>query len=152
MGVLAIADTLCGASAVTYADGAIGRVPERSICAAAGGERRRLWDAGAVRRGIEVESDSMKPALLFGGDYNAFALWSCRPRGTGEEPRFSFAAWLRAGWRLFRGLEKRKVWGEESEAERRDLIPLLVRRGGREAVGVVAHEPVFGVGDHNVGG
>ena len=85
--MLAIADTLCGVSAVTYADGAIGRVPKRSIRAAAGGERRRLYGTqGAVRRGIEVESDSMKPALLFGGDYNVYALWSCRPRGPGKNP------------------------------------------------------------------
>jgi len=45
-----------------------------------------VWDAGVVRRGIEVESDSMKPALLFGGDYNVYALWSCRPRGPGKNP------------------------------------------------------------------
>src|SRR5262249_20166380 len=71
-----------------------------------------IWDAGAARWGIEVGSDSMKPALLFGGDCNVFALWSCRPRGPAKNPA-KFRRWLHAGWRPFRGLEKRKVWGEE---------------------------------------
>jgi len=32
------------------------------------------------------------------------------------------------------------------------MIPLLVRRGGRKAAGVVAHKPRFGVSDHPVCG
>src|SRR5262245_28878397 len=94
----------------------------------------------------------MKPALLFGGDYNAFALWSCRPRGTGEEPRLSFAAWLRAGWRLFRGLEKTEgLGGGKRGRKARSYSPPREEgwprsgRGGRSRA-------KFGASDHPVCG
>ena len=33
---------------------------------------------------IDVEVDSMKPASLFGGDYNTYVLWAVPPRGAAE--------------------------------------------------------------------
>jgi len=33
---------------------------------------------------LEVEVDSMKPASLFGGDYNTYVLWVVPPRGAAE--------------------------------------------------------------------
>src|SRR5262245_31318639 len=55
------------------------RVPERSVHAAAGGERRRQHGTQGGTAGNRSRIDSMKPALLFGGDCNAFVLWPCRP-------------------------------------------------------------------------
>ena len=45
--------------------------------------------------------------------------------------------------------KKTEGLGEEKRGrKRRDPIPLLVRRGGCEVDGVVAHEPNLGVSDH----
>src|ERR1700740_3199908 len=45
-------------------------------------------DARVERRGgmteIEVHLDSLKPASLFGGDYNTYVLWIVPPRGPAE--------------------------------------------------------------------
>ena|SRR5262247_1898345 len=83
---LAEADTPREVSAVTYADGAGGQVPEPMY----GGRRWRAapptWSAGRYD-GDRVVSDSMKPALLFGGDYSAFVLVVVPPRGPAQNPR-----------------------------------------------------------------
>jgi hypothetical protein len=72
------------------------------------------------------------------------------PQGTGEEPRLKLRRMASRRMAPFQGTrKKRKVWGEEKRGrKRRDPIPLLVRRGGREVDGVVAHEPDLGVSDH----
>src|SRR3954462_13344718 len=45
-------------------------------------------DARVERRGgmteIEIRLDSLKPAALFGGDYNTYVLWIVPPRGPAE--------------------------------------------------------------------
>src|SRR5262245_18429832 len=93
----------------------------RSPCtAAAGGERRPRHGARDGTTGKRVVSASMKPALWFGGDYNAFVLVVVPPRGPAQNPRRMAS---------FHVLEnKRKVREEESEAERRD--PARGRRCG----------------------
>ncbi|HLH31255.1 MAG TPA: hypothetical protein VKY31_08635 [Terriglobia bacterium] len=71
-------------SAIVCAPGSNERISLRST--------DRLPEAsGAVRvecRGgtteIEVQADSMKPASLFGGDYNTYVLWVVPPRGAAE--------------------------------------------------------------------
>jgi hypothetical protein len=78
------ADALHEASVVVLTDRATETVPLRST--------DRLPEAsGAVRlerKGgtteIEVELDSMKPAVLFGGDYNTYVLWVVPPGGPAE--------------------------------------------------------------------
>lgn len=71
-------------SAVTLAQGSSQKVLLRST--------ERLPEASGVARVermggttvIEVEVDSMKPASLFGGDYNTFVLWVVPPGGRAE--------------------------------------------------------------------
>jgi len=78
------ADGVIGVPAITCADSASERVPLRST--------DRLPEAsGAItveRMGgtteIEVKLDSMKPAMLFGGDYNTYVLWVVPPGGAAE--------------------------------------------------------------------
>src|SRR5215475_13841048 len=78
------ADGVIGVPAITCADSASERVPLRST--------DRLPEAsGAItveRMGgmteIEVKLDSMKPASLFGGDYNTYVLWVVPPGGAAE--------------------------------------------------------------------
>jgi hypothetical protein len=77
-------DALRDGSAVACVQGASERVSMRST--------DRLPEAsGAVkveRRGgtteVEVELESMKPASLFGGDYNTYVLWVVPPQGQAE--------------------------------------------------------------------
>jgi hypothetical protein len=78
---VAEADALHEASVVALNDRATETVPLRST-------DRLLEASGAVRlerKGgtteIEVELDSMKPAVLFGGDYNTYVLWVVPPGG-----------------------------------------------------------------------
>jgi hypothetical protein len=81
---LAESDAVHQAWAVTCAEGTSLKVSMRST--------ERLPEAsGAVRverRGgttaIEVDLDSMKPASLFGGDYNTYVLWVVPPSGPAE--------------------------------------------------------------------
>jgi hypothetical protein len=71
-------------SAISYTEGSTQKVSLRST--------ERLPEASGVARvertggttDIEVEVDSMKPASLFGGDYNTFVLWIVPPRGSAE--------------------------------------------------------------------
>jgi len=84
LGATCIADRLIEVPAITCADSASERVPLRST--------DRLPEAsGAItveRMGgtteIEVKLDSMKPAMLFGGDYNTYVLWVVPPGGAAE--------------------------------------------------------------------
>jgi len=71
-------------SAVTVHSDGVSRVQLRStdrLPDAAG-------DARVERRGgtteIEIHLDSLKPASLFGGDYNTYVLWIVPPRGPAE--------------------------------------------------------------------
>src|SRR5262249_52364586 len=77
------------------------------------------WNVGAARRGSTSNGDSMEAALLFGGNYNASCSFGRAAPGDRGRIRRSFAVTLRAGWHLSDTRTKRKVWGEESEAERR---------------------------------
>jgi hypothetical protein len=52
------------------------RLPE------AGGDARVERQGGTTH--IDVEIDSMKPASLFGGDYNTYVLWAVPPMGPAE--------------------------------------------------------------------
>ena len=79
-------DTSGGVSAVTYADGESDEfrsVPYARLPVASGAD---VVGRRGGTTGNRVESDPMKPALLFGGDYNVYALWSCRPRGPAKNP------------------------------------------------------------------
>src|SRR5262245_28353635 len=77
-------DTLHEASAIALAENTAQTVPMRST--------DRLPEASGTvrveRRGgmtdIDVELDSMKPASLFGGDYNTYVLWVVPPSGPAE--------------------------------------------------------------------
>jgi len=77
-------DALHRASAITCTEGGSDRVSMRST--------DRLPEASGTarveRRGgttdIEIELTSMKPAMLFGGDYNTYVLWIVPPRGRAE--------------------------------------------------------------------
>jgi len=72
------------------------------------------------------------------------------PQGTGEEPRLKLRRMASRRMAPFQGDSKKtEGLGEEKRGrKRRDPIPLHVRRGGREADGVVANEPDLGVSDH----
>src|SRR6516225_2086999 len=71
-------------SAVTLTEGSSQKILLRST--------ERLPEASGVARVermggttvIEVEVDSMRPASLFGGDYNTFVLWVVPPGGRAE--------------------------------------------------------------------
>src|SRR5215510_4268829 len=84
LGATCIADRLIEVPAIICADSASERVPLRST--------DRLPEAsGAITVGrvggmteIEVKLDSMKPAMLFGGDYNTYVLWVVPPGGAAE--------------------------------------------------------------------
>ena len=71
-------------SAIACAQGMSEKIPMRST-------DRLRQASGAVtveRKGgtteVEVELDAMKPASLFGGDYNTYALWVVPPQGPAE--------------------------------------------------------------------
>ena len=77
-------ETLYEASAIALTENEAQTVPMRST--------DRLPEASGTvrveRRGgmtdIDVELDSMKPASLFGGDYNTYVLWVVPPSGVAE--------------------------------------------------------------------
>src|SRR5436190_19304525 len=87
---------LCGGTGVTRPD-ALREAPAVS-CMAGTSERVSMRSTDGLpeasgsakleRRGgtteIEVELDSMKPASLFGGDYNTYVLWVVPPSGRAE--------------------------------------------------------------------
>jgi len=68
-------------SIITCADGGSERVPLRSTdrLPGASGSARLERKGGTTE--IEIELDSMKPASLFGGDYNTYVLWVVPPSG-----------------------------------------------------------------------
>src|SRR5437868_5119188 len=72
------------ASAVTCLAGASEKVPMRSTdrLPEASGSARVERKGGTTE--IDVELDSMKPASLFGGDYNTYVLWVVPPVGPAE--------------------------------------------------------------------
>jgi len=73
-------------------EGSVMFCPQGSIQRISLRSTERLPEAsGAVRlerkggtTALEVEIDSMKPASLFGGDYNTYVLWVVPPRGPAE--------------------------------------------------------------------
>ncbi len=81
---LAKADAMHEASVVACVQGSHEKIPLRST--------DRLPQASGVakveRKGgmteVEVELDSIKPASLFGGDYNTYVLWVVPPGGAAE--------------------------------------------------------------------
>jgi len=105
-----------------------------------------LWDAGAVRRGIEVESDVDEASVVVRWRLQRVRALVVPSRGPAKNP-----AWFRCGGfaqdSAFRDSRKRKVWGRKARPETRS-ISLLVRRGGREAAGVVADKSNLGLSDH----
>jgi hypothetical protein len=82
--VTATADAMREASAVTCRQGISERVPLRSTdrLARASGEARVERQGDTTT--IELTLDHMKPALLFGGDYNTYVLWVVSPGGQVE--------------------------------------------------------------------
>ena len=82
--LIAKPQTLHEVPVVTCAQGSSQKVLLRST--------ERLPEASGVARvgrmggttDIEVQVDSMKPASLFGGDYNTFVLWVVPPRGQAQ--------------------------------------------------------------------
>jgi hypothetical protein len=78
------ADATREASAITCFQGMSEKVPFRST------DRlpRASGEAKVERRGgttdIEIRLDEMKPASLFGGDYNTYVLWVVSPSGRAE--------------------------------------------------------------------
>jgi hypothetical protein len=77
-------DAVHQVSAITWAEGAGRRVRMRSterLPEASGNARVERW-GGTTE--VEIELDSMKPALLFGGDYNTYVLWVVPPGGKVE--------------------------------------------------------------------
>ena len=78
------------------------RIPLRSTdrLPGASGSARLERKGGTTE--IEVELDSMKPASLFGGDYNTYVLWVVPPAGAGGESRGN-----RVGRRSRRGVKRR---------------------------------------------
>jgi len=90
--------------------------------AAAGGERRRCYGTqGRYDGESKSNQTSMKPALLFGGDYNVFALWSCRPGDRRRTPP-GFAAV--ASRRIApSGTRENGRFGGGKRGLRRDLFP-----------------------------
>ena len=71
-------------STIVSPQGASGRIPLRSTdrLPEASGTVRLERKGGTTE--LEVEVDSMKPASLFGGDYNTYVLWVVPPRGVAE--------------------------------------------------------------------
>jgi len=71
-------------SAITVRSGVSERIRLRSTdrLPDAGGEARVERKGGATE--IEINLESMKPASLFGGDYNTYVLWAVPPRGAAE--------------------------------------------------------------------
>src|SRR5437867_1343752 len=70
--------------AMTCCQGLNEKIPLRSTdrLPEAGGEARVERHGGTTH--IDVEIDSMKPASLFGGDYNTYVLWAVPPMGPAE--------------------------------------------------------------------
>jgi hypothetical protein len=68
-------------SIITCAEACSERIPLRSTdrLPGASGSARLERKGGTTE--IEVELDAMKPASLFGGDYNTYVLWVVPPRG-----------------------------------------------------------------------
>jgi hypothetical protein len=96
----ATVDAMREASAITCRQGVSERVPLRSTdrLPRASGEARVERQGGTTN--IEVTLDRMKPALLFGGDYNTYVLWVVSPSGQmenlGELPLVGERSQLRA--------------------------------------------------------
>src|SRR5262245_36588298 len=80
---VAKADSLLQISTITCT-GASGRIVLRSThrLPEASGAARVERKGGTTE--IDVELDSMKPASLFGGDYNTYVLWVVPPGGPAE--------------------------------------------------------------------
>ena len=70
--------------AMTCCQGLNEKIPLRSTdrLPEAGGQARVERHGGTTH--IDVEIDSMKPASLFGGDYNTYVLWAVPPMGPAE--------------------------------------------------------------------
>src|SRR5947208_12722602 len=71
-------------AAIKVRSGASERIRLRSTdrLPGAGGEVRIERKGGTTE--IEVNLDAMKPASLFGGDYNTYVLWAVPPGGPAE--------------------------------------------------------------------
>src|SRR5881296_3883695 len=71
-------------SAITVRSGVSERIRLRSTdrLPDAAGEARVERKGGTTE--IEVNLESMKPASLFGGDYNTYVLWAVPPRGAAQ--------------------------------------------------------------------
>src|SRR5262245_38573193 len=84
LGSTCIADTTLAIPAISYADRASEQVPLRSTyrLPEASGSATVERMGGTTR--IDVKLDSMKPAVLFGGDYNTYVLWVVPPGGMAE--------------------------------------------------------------------
>src|SRR5262245_43251949 len=82
--VLPRADKPYQVSLVAYAQGSSVRIPLRSTdrLPEASGTARVGRQGGTME--VEVELDSIKPASLFGGDYNTYVLWVVPPAGRAE--------------------------------------------------------------------
>jgi hypothetical protein len=81
---VSIADPLIAVPAITCADGATERVPLRSTYRLPEASGTIMVERMGGTTGIEVKLDSMKPAMLFGGDYNTYVLWLVPPGGAAE--------------------------------------------------------------------
>ena len=82
--VFAGADKPHQVSLVAYAPGSSVRIPLRSTdrLPEASGTARVERQGGTTE--VEVELDSIKPASLFGGDYNTYVLWVVPPQGAAQ--------------------------------------------------------------------
>jgi hypothetical protein len=71
-------------AAIVCSEGKSARVPLRSTdrLPEASGDARVERKGGTTE--VHVELDSMKPASLFGGDYNTYVLWVVPPEGPAE--------------------------------------------------------------------
>src|SRR5262245_1981716 len=84
LGATLIADRLIEVSAITGADRASEKVPLRSTDRLPEASGTITVERMGGTTGIEVRLDSMKPAVLFGGDYNTYVLWVVPPGGAAE--------------------------------------------------------------------
>jgi hypothetical protein len=77
-------DAVWETSAITVRTGVSEKVQLRSTdrLPGAAGDARIERSGGTTE--IEVNLDSLKPASLFGGDYNTYVLWAVPPRGRAE--------------------------------------------------------------------
>ena len=84
LGATCIADAFLALQTISCADGASESFPLRSTyrLPEASGTIRVERMGGTTE--IEVQVDSMKPAMLFGGDYNTYVLWVVPSGGRAE--------------------------------------------------------------------